>query len=109
MIDIDACPTCGSTRVKNNGHTRHGKQNHLGKTCERQFSAGVNPQHWTAIRPLLSIRNEHEYDLAMERLNLRLDKVRTDERHALYSLFDTLGTLLHTYEDTTIPCQNAVG
>ena len=33
--------------------------------------------HWTAISPLLSIRNEHEYDLAVERLNRLLDEVGT--------------------------------
>jgi IS1 family transposase len=43
MIVIEACPKCGSTRHKNNGHTRHGKQNHYCKTCKRQFSAGANP------------------------------------------------------------------
>ena len=56
-------------------------------------------QHWTAISPLLSIRNEHEYDLAVERLNRLLDEVGTDEQHPLYTLLDTLGTLLHAYEE----------
>ena len=31
--------------------------------------------HWTAINPLLSIRNEHEYDLAGERLNRRWESI----------------------------------
>jgi HTH-type transcriptional regulator / antitoxin HigA len=56
-------------------------------------------QHWTAISPLLSIRNEHEYDLAVERLNRLLDEVGTDEQHPLYTLLDTLRTLLHAYEE----------
>ena len=60
-------------------------------------------QHWTAIRPLLSIRNEHEYDLAVERLNRLLDEVGTDERHPLYTLLDTLGTLIHAYEEEHHP------
>jgi HTH-type transcriptional regulator / antitoxin HigA len=55
--------------------------------------------HWTAISPLLSISNEHEYDLAVERLNRLLDEVRTDEQHPLYTLLDTLGTLIHAYEE----------
>ena len=38
----ESCPACGSTRYKKNGHTRHGKQNHLCKNCERQFSAGAD-------------------------------------------------------------------
>ena len=55
--------------------------------------------HWTAISPLLSIRNEHEYDLAVELLNSLLDEVGTDEEHPLYTLLDTLGTLMHAYEE----------
>jgi HTH-type transcriptional regulator/antitoxin HigA len=56
-------------------------------------------QHWMALSPLLSIRNEHEYDYAVERLNHLLDEVGTDEQHPLYTLLDTLGTLLHAYEE----------
>jgi transposase-like protein len=41
MVIPESCPACGSTRYKKNGHTRHGKQNHLCKHCERQFSAGA--------------------------------------------------------------------
>ena len=47
-------------------------------------------QHWTALRPLLSIRNEHEYDQAAEWLNHLLDEVGTNEPHPLYTLLDTL-------------------
>jgi insertion element IS1 protein InsB len=39
MLVRDACPKCGSTRYKKNGHTHHGKQNHQCKACERQFVA----------------------------------------------------------------------
>src|SRR5439155_3586001 len=28
-----------------------------------------------------------------------LDEIGTDERHPLYGLLDTLGTIIHTYED----------
>ena len=56
-------------------------------------------QHWTALRPLLSIRNEHEYDQAADWLNRLLDEVGTNEQHPLYTLLDTLGTLLHAYEE----------
>lgn len=55
--------------------------------------------HWTAIEPLLSIRNEEEYDLAAERLHDLLDEVGTDETHPLYGLLDTLGTVMHAYEE----------
>jgi HTH-type transcriptional regulator/antitoxin HigA len=60
-------------------------------------------QHWTAISPLLSLRNEQEYDGAVERLNRLLDEVGTDEQHPLYTLLDTLGTLIHAYEEEHHP------
>jgi len=41
MVIPESCPACGSTRYKKNGHTRHGKQNHLCTKCERQLSAGA--------------------------------------------------------------------
>ena len=65
--------------------------------------------HWTALSPLLSMRNEHEYDLAVERLNRLLDEVGTDEQHPLYTLLDTLGTLLHTYEERHHPMPECSG
>ena len=56
-------------------------------------------QHWTAIGPILSIHGEHDYDVAIERLNHLLDEVGSDEGHPLYTLLDTLGTLIHAYEE----------
>src|SRR5262245_15241947 len=41
MVIPESCPACGSTRYKKNGYTRHGKQHHLCKNCERQFSGGA--------------------------------------------------------------------
>ena len=55
--------------------------------------------HWAAIRPLLTIRNEREYDQAVKRLDGLLDEIGTDESHPLYELLDTLGTLIHAYEE----------
>ena len=66
-------------------------------------------QHWTAISPLLSLRNEPEYDLAVARLNRLLDKVGTDEQHPLYTLLDTLGTLIHAYEEEHHPIPECSG
>jgi HTH-type transcriptional regulator/antitoxin HigA len=66
-------------------------------------------QHWTALRPLLSIRNEHEYDQAAEWLNRLLDEVGTNEQHLLYTLLDTLGTLLHVYEEQHHPIPECSG
>ena len=67
-------------------------------------------QHlWTAISPLLSVRDEHEYDLAVERLNCLLDEVGTAEEHPLYTLLDTLGTLIHAYEEDHHPIPECSG
>jgi len=35
----EVCPACGAQRYKNNGHTRHGTQNHHCKACARQCGA----------------------------------------------------------------------
>ena len=37
MVVRDACPGCGSTQFKKNGHIHSGKQNHQCTTCGRQF------------------------------------------------------------------------
>jgi HTH-type transcriptional regulator/antitoxin HigA len=66
-------------------------------------------QHWTAIGPLLSLRNEQEYDRAVECLNRLLDEVGTDEQHPLYTLLDTLGTLIHAYEEEHHPIPECSG
>ena len=66
-------------------------------------------QHWTALRPLLSIRNEHEYDQAAAWLNHLLGEVGTNEQHPLYTLLDTLGTLLHAYEEQHHPIPECSG
>jgi len=65
--------------------------------------------YWTAVSPLLSIRNEHEYDLAVKRLNRLLDEVGADEQHPLYTLLDTLGTLIHAYEEQHHPMPECSG
>ncbi len=63
-----------------------------------EFSDDI-AKHWASIAPLLSIRNERDYDRAVKLLNQLLDEVGDNERHPLYSLLDTLGTLLHAYEE----------
>ena len=65
--------------------------------------------YWTKIGPLLSIRNPYEYDQAIERLNYLLDAVGTDEQHPLYGLLDTLGTLIHAYEQEHVLMPEASG
>ncbi|MEZ4608094.1 MAG: hypothetical protein R2880_17980 [Deinococcales bacterium] len=58
--------------------------------------------HWAVIEPLFLIRNDHDYQLAIERLNALIDEVGTDEKHPLYELLDTLGTVVHAYEESII-------
>ena len=65
--------------------------------------------HWATIRPLLTIRNEREYGLAVKRLNSLLDEIGTDERHPLYGLLDTLGTLMQVYEEKHHPMPECSG
>ena len=65
--------------------------------------------HWATIRPILTIRNEREYDLAVKRLNDLLDEVGTNARHPLYGLVDTLGTLIHAYEEKHHPMPKVSG
>ena len=62
----------------------------------------ISPQiqrSWTQVSDLFRVQNEQDYDRAVERLNTLLDEVGTDERHPLYSLLDTLGTVLHAWEE----------
>ena len=66
----------------------------------------ISPQiqrSWTQVSDLFRVQNEQDYDRAVERLNTLLDEVGTDERHPLYSLLDTLGTVLHAWGRAT-PC-----
>ena len=58
----------------------------------------ITPQlqrSWTQVSALLRIQNKQDYDLALGRLNSLIDEVGTDEGHPLYSLLDTLGTVIH--------------
>jgi HTH-type transcriptional regulator/antitoxin HigA len=64
---------------------------------------------WKIISPLLIIRNDNEYDAAVERMNELLDEIGTDEGHPFYSLLDTLGTLIESYEDEHYSVPEAKG
>ena len=65
MVVRDACPACGSSRYKKNGHTRHGKQNHQCQACERQLVAMADDRRITDAQCTLIER------LLCERLSLR--------------------------------------
>jgi len=65
--------------------------------------------HWANIAPLLSIRNEREYNAAVKRLNQLLDSIGDNAKHPLYGLLDTLGTLIELYEAEHYPIPSATG
>jgi HTH-type transcriptional regulator/antitoxin HigA len=65
--------------------------------------------HWMNIAHLLTIGNEHEYIVAVERLNELLDELGDNEKHPLYGLLDTLGTLIHIYEEEHHPIPDSTG
>jgi HTH-type transcriptional regulator / antitoxin HigA len=66
-------------------------------------------EHWQAIGPLLTIRSERDYDDAVARLGSLLEEIGDDEKHPLYGLLDTLGTLIQAYEDEHVPIPEASG
>ena len=61
------------------------------------------------IQPLFSIRDENEYDEAITTLNALIDEVGTNEQHPLYELLDTLGTIIHAYEEKHHPIPECSG
>ena len=65
--------------------------------------------HWAAIRPFMTIRNEQDYDRLVGQMNQLLDEVGTNEDHPLYEFLDTLGTILHAYEDKHFQVPQASG
>ena len=65
--------------------------------------------HWLAVQPILSIRSEEEYDVAIARMNELLDEVGSDEQHPLYDLLDTLGTVILAYEERHYPIPECTG
>lgn len=54
--------------------------------------------HWQALKPVLSMQTKREYNRAVKALNALLDEIGTNERHPMFGLLDTLGTLIHAYE-----------
>jgi len=65
--------------------------------------------HLQALVPVSAIRTEPQYDQALETLNRLLDTVGDDETHPLYELLDTLGVLIHTYEESQAPAGDVSG
>ncbi len=65
--------------------------------------------HWSIIAPLLTVHNEREYRAAVKRMNELLDEIGTDEKQPLHSLLDTLGTLIHAYEEEHVHIPSSTG
>jgi HTH-type transcriptional regulator/antitoxin HigA len=65
--------------------------------------------YWTVVRPYLLIRDEEDYDRAIEQMNEMIDIVGADEDHPMYEFLDTLGTLIHAYEEEHYPMPQARG
>ena len=61
------------------------------------------------IQPLFSIRDESEYDKAIATLNALIDEVGINAQHPLYELLDTLGTIVHAYEEKHHPIPECSG
>ena len=62
------------------------------RTITRTFKA---PEHYA---PLLAIRNESEYDAAVERLNALVDEVGDHPRDPRYRLIETQSVLIEAYD-----------
>jgi HTH-type transcriptional regulator/antitoxin HigA len=72
---------------------------------EEDGSSGLGP-----ISALYCVfKVSKKYDEAVGRLNGLTDEVGTDEHHPLYSLLDTLGTVIHAYEDKHYPMPKCRG
>ena len=65
--------------------------------------------HWAAMRPYLSIRNEQDYDRAVKQLNELIDEVGANKKHPMYEYLDTLGTIIHAYEEVHYSMPEASG
>ena len=65
--------------------------------------------HWSVVQSLFSIRDEKEYDKAIATLNALVDEVGTNEQHPLYELLNTLGTVIHAYEEKHHPIPECSG
>lgn len=55
-------------------------------------------KNWEQSEPLLAIRNEREYDAAVERLNALVDDVGDDSKDPRYRLIETLSVLIEAYD-----------
>jgi HTH-type transcriptional regulator/antitoxin HigA len=59
--------------------------------------------------PFSAIHSEQQYEQALEALDALLDASNNDEKHPLADMLETLGELIHIYEEKHLPVDNARG
>lgn len=47
---------------------------------------------------MVTFHSEADYNSAVARLNALIDEVGSNQQHPLYGMLDTLGTVIHAYE-----------
>jgi HTH-type transcriptional regulator/antitoxin HigA len=65
-----------------------------------------NPESY---EPLLAIRNEREYDAAVERVNALVDEVGDNPKDPRNRLIDTLSILIEAYDEEHYPIPDTSG
>jgi len=68
--------------------------------------AWQNLQHYI---PFSAIHSEQQYEQAIEALEVLLDATNNDEDHPLADMVETLGELIHIYEEEHLPMDGARG
>ncbi len=68
--------------------------------------AWQNLQHYI---PFSAIHSEPQYKRALEALDVLLDATDNDEKHPLADMLETLGELIHVYEEEHLPMDDARG
>ena len=64
---------------------------------------------WSVVDEGLSIRNDADYNKALEVLNQLLDEVGEDESHPLFNFLEVLGTIIESYEKDHVKIPDAPG
>jgi len=68
--------------------------------------AWQNLQHYI---PFSTIHSGQQYEQALEALDALLDATNNDENHPLADMLETLGELIHIYEEEHLPMDHASG
>jgi HTH-type transcriptional regulator/antitoxin HigA len=75
-----------------------------------QISGAVEAwQNLQQYIPFSAIHSEQQYEQALEALDALLDASGNDENHPLADMIETLGELIHVYEEEHYPMSDASG